>query len=243
MLKSSLNLKIFGCRESRQPKINNRGEIFVTEQGLYDLISRSNMEKAEDFRRWVGEVLSTIRKKGKYDMNDIVKSKRKKTIKSLPSYREDSRFKDDCMSGVIELSKVRGEVTGVVWNKIVDVIFEHFGINLKREIARFTKKKGLDTKPNVREYLTIAGYQKYAYIAMEILKHDQNVKTNPERLAYTIAMCQHYYEKLNITERNEIKEMLLCMFDEGILKPASDYDAVKSLVVTDDGFTKVEFKD
>lgn len=238
--KIKLKPKNFGCPDSGHPKLNNAGEIFITEQGLYDLIGRSNMPKAEDFRRWVGEVLSSIRKKGFYDVSS---SKYKKTIKSLPGYHEDKRFKDDCTSGVIELSKSRGEVTGVIWNKIVNVIFDHFGINIKREITKFTKRKGLDRRPNIREYLDIAGYQKYAYIAMEILHHDEHVKTNPERLVYVLAMCNHYYEKLTPHERQEIKDMLLKMFDEGILKPAIDYEAVESYIETDQGIQRLVFKE
>lgn len=41
--------------------------IFVTESGMYDVILRSDAEKAKPFRRWVtSEVLPTIRKHGVY---------------------------------------------------------------------------------------------------------------------------------------------------------------------------------
>lgn len=48
-------------------KLNNRGELFLTESGLYKLIFKSNKPKAEEFANWVtDEVLPTIRKQGVY---------------------------------------------------------------------------------------------------------------------------------------------------------------------------------
>ena len=50
-------------------KLNNRGEIFLTESGLYKLIFKSNKPKAEEFANWVtDEVLPTIRKQGTYSI-------------------------------------------------------------------------------------------------------------------------------------------------------------------------------
>ena len=48
-------------------KLNNRGENFLTESGLYKLIFKSHKEEAERFQDWVtDEVLPDIRKKGFY---------------------------------------------------------------------------------------------------------------------------------------------------------------------------------
>ena len=45
----------------------NQQVIFVTESGMYDVIVRSDSEKAKPFRKWVcGEVLPSIRKTGGY---------------------------------------------------------------------------------------------------------------------------------------------------------------------------------
>ena len=52
-------------------KLNNAGESFLTESGVYRLIFKSNKDKAEDFQDWVSdEVLPTIRKTGGYVNND-----------------------------------------------------------------------------------------------------------------------------------------------------------------------------
>ena len=47
---------------------NNRGEVFVTESGIYMLIFVSRKPEAKKFKKWVAhEVLPTIRKTGKYE--------------------------------------------------------------------------------------------------------------------------------------------------------------------------------
>lgn len=50
--------------------LNNRGELFLTEAGLYRLLLRSNNPKAEPFSKWVTkEVLPSLRKNGGYIAN------------------------------------------------------------------------------------------------------------------------------------------------------------------------------
>jgi prophage antirepressor-like protein len=49
-------------------KLNNRGELFLTESGVYKLAFKSNKPNAEAFTNWVAdEVLPTIRRTGKYE--------------------------------------------------------------------------------------------------------------------------------------------------------------------------------
>lgn len=44
-------------------KLNNRGEKFLTESGVYKLIFKSKKEEAKKFQEWItDEVLSSIRK-------------------------------------------------------------------------------------------------------------------------------------------------------------------------------------
>ena len=48
-------------------KLNNRGENFLTESGVYQMIFASRCEKAKEFQNWiVDEVLPSIRKTGGY---------------------------------------------------------------------------------------------------------------------------------------------------------------------------------
>ncbi|MCC0645474.1 hypothetical protein KGF41_14510 [Clostridioides sp. ZZV14-6150] len=51
-------------------KLNNAGEKFLTESGVYKLIFKSRKEEAERFQDWVtDEVLPSIHKTGSYSMN------------------------------------------------------------------------------------------------------------------------------------------------------------------------------
>ncbi len=53
--------------------LNNRGELFLTEAGLYKLIMSSKKKEAEVFQKWVvKEVLPTIRKTGSYSIQKPV---------------------------------------------------------------------------------------------------------------------------------------------------------------------------
>ncbi|MCC0744939.1 hypothetical protein KGF43_20825 [Clostridioides sp. ZZV14-6044] len=54
-------------------KLNNRGENFLTESGVYKLIFKSQKEEAEKFQDWVtDEVLPSIRKTGRYQLQQNV---------------------------------------------------------------------------------------------------------------------------------------------------------------------------
>lgn len=63
-------------------KLNNAGENFLTESGVYKLVFKSHKPNAEAFTDWIAdEVLPTLRKTGSYEMPKQDKSKKEK----LPS--------------------------------------------------------------------------------------------------------------------------------------------------------------
>lgn len=54
-------------------KLNNAGETFITESGVYDLIFKSRKSNAIKFKDWVtDEVLPSIRKHGTYMTDEII---------------------------------------------------------------------------------------------------------------------------------------------------------------------------
>lgn len=54
-------------------KLNNAGEVFITESGVYDLIFKSRKPDAIKFKDWVtDEVLPSIRKHGAYMTDSVV---------------------------------------------------------------------------------------------------------------------------------------------------------------------------
>ena len=63
-------------------KLNNAGENFLTESGVYKLVFKSHKPNAEAFTDWIAdEVLPTLRKTGFYEMPKQDKPKKEK----LPS--------------------------------------------------------------------------------------------------------------------------------------------------------------
>ena len=65
--KQAIKLKNSDVNDIDIRKLNNAGEKFLTESGVYKMIFKSHKEEAEKFQDWVtDEVLPTIRKTGSY---------------------------------------------------------------------------------------------------------------------------------------------------------------------------------
>ena len=94
--KQVVKLKNSDVVNSNIRKLNNAGENFLTESGVYKLIFKSKKKEAERFQDWVtDEVLPRIRKTGSYTMlenrveiliNDIVTSKINEIEKKCSEY-------------------------------------------------------------------------------------------------------------------------------------------------------------
>lgn len=62
----------------------NQQVTFVTESGLYDVIIRSDSEKAKPFRKWItNEVLPSIRKTGEYSVKKALPKTYLEALKEL----------------------------------------------------------------------------------------------------------------------------------------------------------------
>lgn len=69
--KQAIRLKNSDVRDKDIRKLNNAGEKFLTESGVYKLVFKSNKPNAEAFTDWIAdEVLPTIRKTGGYVNDD-----------------------------------------------------------------------------------------------------------------------------------------------------------------------------
>ena len=68
--KSLLNEINIGGNDSLPLTWNDKNSIYINESGLYSLILRSDMDNAKKFKRWITrEVLPSIRKNGRYELN------------------------------------------------------------------------------------------------------------------------------------------------------------------------------
>ena len=70
-------------------KLNNRGENFLTESGVYKLAFKSNKKEAEHFTDWIAdEVLPSIRKTGNYIGNNTPMI----SNKEIQEFKKDVRY-------------------------------------------------------------------------------------------------------------------------------------------------------
>lgn len=77
--KQAIVLKNPDVRDKDIRKLNNAGEKFLTESGVYKLIFKSRKPEAERFSDWVADaVLPRIRKTGSYEMPEKEKNKKEK---------------------------------------------------------------------------------------------------------------------------------------------------------------------
>ncbi len=208
--------------------LSKPGDYFITEEGLYRLISGSKMPKAEEFKSWVfGELIPTFRKTGKYDKNDFEKSQYYSTIKDLPGFCESAIFKEDSKRSVLDAAHINRTLTSCVWRDFVNLFNDVYHVNLNLKVTNLMRKYDIKKRPTMREYLDYAKLHKKAYIIFEMLKHDKSVKINPEKLSITKAMCDVYYAHLNKSEREQVDHLMEIMLKENAITPMADDRVVK----------------
>ncbi len=92
-------------------KLNNAGENFLTESGVYKLVFKSRKPNAEAFTDWVtDEVLPTLRKTGSYEMPKQKPDRPKK--EKLPSVNMMvKKFLTFCTCCNIFIARAKSEVS------------------------------------------------------------------------------------------------------------------------------------
>lgn len=136
--KQVIKLKNSDVQNMNIRKLNNAGENFLTEKGIYKLIFKSHKPEAERFQDWVtDEVLPTIRKTGGYVANedmfvdtylpfadDNIKSLFKTTLytinqqnKMIKQQQEEIVHKENIIIGLVEnidLATKRQRITQII---------------------------------------------------------------------------------------------------------------------------------
>lgn len=69
-------------------------QIFLTEDGLYEVIFTSRKQIAKDFKKWVRSVIKEIRLKGKYDLEEQLKIKDQESKQKELDYQLQLKLKD-----------------------------------------------------------------------------------------------------------------------------------------------------
>lgn len=141
-------------------------------------------------------------------MNDFIQSIHYSTIRQLPGWIEDERFEEDMKRVSSEVSQKNHTLKSHVWKDFVAMFNDAYHVNLNLKITNLMKKYGIEKRPTTREYLDFAKLHKKAYIIFEMMQHDKNVITNPEKFALIKAMCQVYYEHLTEEEQHDVDTLI-----------------------------------
>lgn len=225
MLKIKLKPKNFGQSDSLCPKINNAGELFITEEGLYRLISSSKMPKAEEFKSWLfGEMLPTFKKTGKYDTEDFKKSKYYSTIKALPGWDEDVAFKQSTIRTTSEIARSKHLLKSTVWNEFVRLFNDVYNVNLNLKITNFMKKNNIKKRPTVREYLDYKKLHMKAYVVFEMVRYGESLRDDPKLIAIAKVIAYGYYNHLNYEEKITVNTIIKEMHRNGAIGNLDDDD-------------------
>ena len=93
--KQAVILRNSDVRDKDIRKLNNAGEKFITESGVYKLVFKSRKPNAEAFTDWVtDEVLPTLRKTGSYEMPKQKPEKKNSIRKQLAEKKKECEERD-----------------------------------------------------------------------------------------------------------------------------------------------------
>lgn len=132
----------------------NQQVIFVTESGMYDVILRSDAEKAKPFRKWVtSEVLPAIRKHGVYatpQTVDNLLADPDNAIKVFQTLKEERQLRQ------IAEAKIEADAPKVLFAESLKAADRSI---LVGELAKILKQNGYETgQKRLFEYLRNNGY-------------------------------------------------------------------------------------
>nr|DAQ80578.1 MAG TPA: repressor domain protein [Inoviridae sp.] len=172
--KQAILLKNSDVRDKDIRLLNNAGEKFLTESGVYKLIFKSKKAEAERFQDWVtDEVLPQIRKIGSYQISEMSKElqaifmvdgKTEQLKKDFEEFKDNAPlFNAECdelMDRVKSVvTKILGYKTsayndkslrGRVYSDIQQQLRREFGVKKYKSIKRCQLSKALDIVSNYK---------------------------------------------------------------------------------------------
>ncbi len=124
--KQAVKLKNSDVANYNIRKLNNAGENFLTESGVYKLIFKSQKKEAEKFQDWVtDEVLPSIRKTGSYNTKNE-KSEKEKTLNLVSKAIDELPNDENKNKTMLELLKLmNSKNTPASQNNIKSLVLDH----------------------------------------------------------------------------------------------------------------------
>ena len=143
--KQVILLKNLDVQDMNIRKLNNAGENFLTESGVYKLIFKSRKEEAERFQDWVtDEVLPSIRQTGSYtkevnqcNIKEIVKETIYQVVPEIIRELEDKEERNKRAER--EMKKLEAKVKRRIERLLYSEKYSYY------EISKLLGQEGIDT--------------------------------------------------------------------------------------------------
>lgn len=170
--KQVVKIKNSDVRSMHFRKLNNAGENFLTESGVYKLVFKSRKPEAERFSDWVtDEVLPSIRKHGAYMTNDVIErtlTDPDYLIQLATALKEERQARQlaeqtiEKQKPLVDFANQVSDTTDLIDMKTMAKLLKDNNINIGRNrLFEFLRMKGILMKDNqpYQQYVD-AGYFK-----------------------------------------------------------------------------------
>lgn len=153
----------------------NQNMSIMSESGLYSIILRARKPEAQQFKRWVThEVLPTIRKTGKYSVNEMPDRKQLAQM-VLDAENEKEKYKKELEQAQPELDYNR-KVLSSVNTYTTTQIAKELGMKSAKELNKILHEKRVQYKQN-GQWVLYAQHQGKGYIDTRTYTYEYGDKT------------------------------------------------------------------
>ena len=156
--KQKIKLRNLDIANTDIRKLNNAGENFLTESGVYKLIFKSRKEEAERFQDWVtDEVLPSIRQTGVYEVKGL--SKELQAIFAIDKKQQQMEVKVDYLYNHMTIDYEQQEnLNQLARSRAVDLL----GGKISQAYKRVSKKLFSELWRDYKRYFGVNGYKNTA---------------------------------------------------------------------------------
>jgi prophage antirepressor-like protein len=156
--KQKIKLRNLDIANTDIRKLNNAGENFLTESGVYKLIFKSRKEEAERFQDWVtDEVLPSIRQTGVYEVKGL--SKELQAIFAIDKKQQQMEVKVDYLYNHMTIDYEQQEnLNQLARSRAVDLL----GWKTSQAYKRVSKKLFSELWRDYKRYFGVNSYKNTA---------------------------------------------------------------------------------
>jgi prophage antirepressor-like protein len=129
--------------------VNNRGEYFVTETGLYGLILGSRKKEAKDFKKWAKQTIRQLREKAGIEAYEAFRMMDKEVQKKCSTFIAENGNIGEAEDNII-MNKNVNELTSRIY-KIEPPV-------KKGEMEKYHPEMLIDRQKVLNDYCVLFGY-------------------------------------------------------------------------------------